>query len=31
MQPQAHDMRCEDRLVAIPHFITADLLIDVID
>ena len=26
---QAHDMRCEDCLVGIPHFITADLFIDV--
>jgi hypothetical protein len=28
-QLQAHDMRCEDCLAGIPHFIGADLLIDV--
>ncbi len=28
-QLQAHDIRGEDCLVAIPHFITAELLIDV--
>ena len=30
-QLQAHDIRCEDRLVGIPHFITEDPTIDVTD